>query len=103
MSVVPDDVRQVGTYVYALADTLKGALGNVARDVEALTTGSWTGVASTGFSTGWNEINTGGEQIIDALTGLAEKLGVTADTYQHRDQSNADALSASSLNLPPVQ
>ncbi|MGO4616308.1 WXG100 family type VII secretion target [Nocardia sp. 2YAB30] len=102
LSVVPDQVRDVGTYVYSLADTLGSALDAVAREVESLTTGSWTGAASTGFGTGWNEVDDGGRQIIAALTGLAEKLGVTADSYQQRDESNAGALSGSTLDLPPL-
>ncbi|MGY4103919.1 WXG100 family type VII secretion target [Nocardia sp. R16R-3T] len=102
LSVVPDQVREVGTYVYALADTLSTALDSAAREVESLTTSSWTGDASTGFNTGWNEVSDGGRQIISALTGLAEKLGVTAETYQRRDESNAGALSSSSLDLPSL-
>ncbi|QIS10737.1 ESX-1 secretion-associated protein [Nocardia arthritidis] len=102
LSVVPDSVREVGAYIYDLANTLKSALDSAGREVESVTTGSWTGDAATGFSTGWNEVSDGGGQIISALTGLAEKLGVTADTYQRRDRSNADSLSNSSLDLPPL-
>ncbi|MEV6322656.1 WXG100 family type VII secretion target [Nocardia sp. NPDC051787] len=100
LSVAPDQVRDVGNYVYGIADMLKGALDSVAREVDALTTSGWTGDASAGFAAGWSEVRDGGSQIMTALAGLAEKLGVTADTYERRDQTNADGLSGSSLDLP---
>ncbi|MEU7631053.1 WXG100 family type VII secretion target [Nocardia sp. NPDC049220] len=102
LSVVPDEVRDVGSYVYHLADTLGSALDAAAREVQSLTGGSWAGAASTGFGTGWNDVNDGGRQIIAALADLAAKLGVTADSYQQRDESNSGALSSSTLDLPPL-
>ncbi|QIS05965.1 WXG100 family type VII secretion target [Nocardia brasiliensis] len=98
--VLPDRVREVGTYVYELAEALRSALNAAAKDVDALTAGSWTGDSATEFANGWTAVRDGGIQIMSALTGMAEKLGVTADTYQHRDDSNAAALHTSSLDLP---
>ncbi|GAA1582586.1 hypothetical protein GCM10009764_01930 [Nocardia ninae] len=40
------------------------------------------------FGDGWADVRDGGGQIIAALAGMAEKPGVTAETYQARDESN---------------
>ncbi|MBF6208408.1 WXG100 family type VII secretion target [Streptomyces gardneri] len=100
LAVVPEKVREVGTYVYELAEALRGALDSVSKDVASLTDGSWTGDAANEFSAGWIDVRDGGSQIMNALTGMAEKLGVTADTYRARDETNAASLNTSSLDLP---
>lgn len=98
--VVPEQVREVGNYVYALAEALRSALDSAGRDVTALTDRNWTGTAATGFAEGWTDVRDGGAQIMTALTDMAEKLGVTAATYQARDENTAAALDTSSLDLP---
>ncbi|MEV6138791.1 WXG100 family type VII secretion target [Nocardia sp. NPDC051990] len=100
LAVMPEKVREVGKYVYELAEALRAALDSAAKDVASLTDGSWTGDAANEFSAGWTEVRDGGVQIMTALTGMAEKLGVTADTYQAGDESNAATLNTSSLDLP---
>jgi WXG100 family type VII secretion target len=100
ISVVPEKVREVGKYAYSLAEALRSALDSAAKDVDSLANGSWTGDAATKFANGWTEVHDGGIQIITALSGMAEKLGVTADTYQARDENSAAALNTSSLDLP---
>ncbi|WP_040774520.1 ESX-1 secretion-associated protein [Nocardia pneumoniae] len=100
LSVVPEKVREVGQYVYDVAEALRSALDSAAKDVDSLVNGSWTGDLAAEFGQGWTEVRDGGVQIITALTGMAEKLGVTADTYQARDENTATALNTSSLDLP---
>ncbi len=97
--MVPEKVRDVGNYVYGLADTLRQALDSAAREVEACAGASWTGSSAEAFAEGWSETRTGGNAIIAALTEMAEKLGVTADTYTKRDTTNAAALGTFSLDL----
>ncbi|WP_194838697.1 type VII secretion target [Nocardia sp. XZ_19_369] len=100
VSVVPEKVRDVGKFVYELAEALRTALDSAAKDVATLAGGTWTGDFANEFGDGWADVRDGGGQIIAALAGMAEKLGVTAETYQARDESNATALNASSLDLP---
>ncbi|MFI7000489.1 WXG100 family type VII secretion target [Nocardia sp. NPDC050175] len=105
LSVVPEQVRAFGNYVYGLADTLRTALNSAESDVAGLTsddgkTGTWTGDYAAEFGRGWLEVREGGGQIVSALATLAEKLGVTADSYQTVDESHAAALGMSSLDLP---
>ncbi|MEV5840014.1 WXG100 family type VII secretion target [Nocardia sp. NPDC052112] len=98
LSVVPDDVQTIGQYVYNIADTMKQALDSAAREVDTLLTSDWTGDAADEFSNGWTETRDGGTQLMQALTSLAEKLGVTAANYRSTDTGNASGIS--SLDLP---
>ncbi|OBA51914.1 hypothetical protein A5780_28270 [Nocardia sp. 852002-20019_SCH5090214] len=97
-SVVPEQVRDVGIYIYGLADTLSGALNSAGEEVAELLNGSWTGDYADEFSEGWTEVHDGGRQIFAALTTMAEKLGVTAETFQSVDANNAAALDIPKLN-----
>ncbi|MEV5834252.1 type VII secretion target [Nocardia sp. NPDC052112] len=98
LSVVPEQVRDVGEYVYELAETLRTALDSAATEVDAVANGSWTGGRAAEFADGWSDVRAGGTQIIAALATMAERLGVTAATYEARDESNAST--TSSLDLP---
>ncbi|MEV0110737.1 WXG100 family type VII secretion target [Nocardia sp. NPDC050799] len=91
---MPEQVRTVGRYVYGLADTLRGALESAGSEVDSLTDGSWAGDDAAEFATGWSDVRDGGMQIIDALTGIAEKLGVNADTFEATDDGTADGFSS---------
>ncbi|MGV9676518.1 WXG100 family type VII secretion target [Nocardia sp. NPDC003482] len=92
ITVVPDDVQDVGQYVYTIADTLRQALDAAAREVSTLLESDWTGDAADEFRTGWDETRDGGTQLMQALSALAEKLGVTAENYRKSDTDSATAL-----------
>jgi WXG100 family type VII secretion target len=100
LTAIPDSVRDVGKYVYGVAEALRTALDSAGTEIASLTEGSWTGAAADEFETGWLEAHSGGVKIATALAELAEKLGVTAETYRQRDESNASALSNIGLDLP---
>lgn len=91
-------MRDVGIYIYGLADTLSGALNSAGEEVAELLNGSWTGDYADEFSEGWTEVHDGGRQIFAALATMAEKLGVTAETFQSVDANNAAALDIPKLN-----
>lgn len=96
--MVPEQVRDVGNYVYGLADTLRDALGAAARDVDELVHSSWTGDYADEFARGWTDVHDGGREIFEALTTMAEKLGVTAETFAAVDADNAAAVDVPLLN-----
>ena len=98
LSVVPADVAALGKYANDLAEILRSSLAEAGREVDALTTGGWSGSAATSFGNGWNECRDGGTKVIDALTAMASSLGVTADSYRAKD--NQFAAEVSSLDLP---
>jgi WXG100 family type VII secretion target len=102
LSVVPTEVQAVGRYVYDIAEAVRSALDSANSDVDALLTSGWTGDLATLFGTGWTDTREGGVTIITALTTMAEKLGITAETYQQQDTSHAYTLNMSSLDLPAL-
>lgn len=99
VAVVPEDVRSVGRYVYEMAETLRTALDTAENDVAALLNGGWSGTSATNFSAGWGDVRDGGRLILTALTGMAEKLGITADTYEATDGATSQQITESSLRL----
>jgi WXG100 family type VII secretion target len=98
LSVVLDDVQAIGKYVYNIADTMKHALDSAAHEVDRLLSSGWIGDGADEFSRGWTETHDGGAQLLQELTALAEKLGVTAATYRAADTRTASSIS--SLDLP---
>lgn len=88
LSAIPEDVREVGRFAYRIATELRSGANSLDSEVAALMT-SWTGGAADSYRAGWDEMNAGAVRVWDELFELAEKLGITADTYQQRDQSAA--------------
>ncbi|MFD4444453.1 WXG100 family type VII secretion target [Nocardia sp. NPDC058519] len=97
LSVVPDEVKALGRLAYRVASECQSGYRSLATDAQ-ITIDSWRGNNATTFTAGWDEFHSGADQVWDALFELAEKLGITADTFVTTDQSNASGLS--SLDLP---
>ncbi|MGF6887095.1 WXG100 family type VII secretion target [Nocardia sp. GAS34] len=91
-------MQAIGQYVYNIADTMKQALDSAAREVDSLLASGWIGDAADEFSAGWGETRDGGTKLMQSLTSLAEKLGVTAANYRNTDAASASNIS--SLDLP---
>ncbi|RMI32271.1 WXG100 family type VII secretion target [Nocardia stercoris] len=100
--MVPAEVSALGTYAYDLADVLRNALGSAAKEVDRTCGSDWRSTASKSFAKGWDECRVNGEAIIDALTTMANSLGVTAETHAGADNQFAAELKSSSLDLPPL-
>lgn len=94
VSVVPDDVRALGNFAYQLAQDIKAALDSAGHDADKLTSTGWLGPAGKAFGAGWSECNDGGQKVLTALTTMAEKLGVTATSYDARDTQTAADVSS---------
>lgn len=84
--------------MYNIAETMRQALNTAGREVDTLLGQHWTGDAANEFSDGWDETHSNGTQLMQHLISLAEKLGVTADSYRATDTGNATRIS--SLDLP---
>ncbi|MBO0856123.1 MAG: WXG100 family type VII secretion target [Nocardia sp.] len=92
VSVAPQQVHDVGVYLYELAETLSSALNSAGKDVSELLNGSWSGDYADEFGRGWTDVHEGGQRVFAALSSLAEKLGVTAESFTATDQGNAAGL-----------
>ncbi|WP_181725312.1 WXG100 family type VII secretion target [Nocardia gipuzkoensis] len=98
VSVVPDEVIELGQHMSNLVQALRSALDVATREVDGLA-GSWTGTAADTFGEGWHAVHEGGTQLLDSLAALASSLGVVAGNYQQQDGASAANLGSTSLNL----
>ncbi|WP_069162202.1 WXG100 family type VII secretion target [Nocardia altamirensis] len=87
--VVPDEVSAFGRKVYGIANTLSSALNSTGKDVDELLAQGWSGAAASEFAEGWRDTREGGLRIVQALTGMAAKLGIGADNYRDGDGDSA--------------
>ncbi|MFI1461236.1 WXG100 family type VII secretion target [Nocardia carnea] len=97
ITVVPEEVRTVGQFVADIAQNLRSGLETASIEVDALLDDGWNGDRSDEFFGGWAELRDGGLKILQALDGMAEKLGVQSDTYEATDSATSQHIS--SLNL----
>ncbi|WP_330257319.1 WXG100 family type VII secretion target [Nocardia sp. NBC_00565] len=98
LSVVPDEVIELGQHMSDLVQALRSALDIATREVDGLA-GSWTGTAADAFGEGWSTVHEGGTQLLNSLAALASSLGVAAGSYQQQDGASAANLGSTSLDL----
>lgn len=100
-ALVPDEVTDAGQYVQQVAETLTNGLTSLDRDIAALLS-QWRGTSADSFSAGWTETKQGADAVLDALTAMAELLGVTSKTLDDQDQVRANTTRefTGSLDLP---
>ncbi|MET7772988.1 WXG100 family type VII secretion target [Nocardia sp. NPDC005366] len=98
LSVVPDEVVELGQHMSDLVQALKSALDIATREVDGLA-GSWTGTAADTFGQGWSTVHEDGTRLLNSLADLASSLGVAAGSYQHQDGTSAVNLGSMSLDL----
>lgn len=97
LSVDPEEVKALGRLAFEIAQECKAGYSSLVIDTK-VTIDSWAGNNATAFSAAWEEFHEGADQVWDALFELAEKLGVTAETFHTVDQSRTAGFS--SLDLP---
>lgn len=97
LSVQPEEVTALGRLAYRIAEECKSGYSALATDAR-LTIDGWAGNNAGTFTAAWGEFHEGADQVWDALLELAEKLGVTAETFRATDQSFAAGVR--SLDLP---
>ncbi|MFD4430189.1 WXG100 family type VII secretion target [Nocardia sp. NPDC058497] len=93
------NVQEFGRFVFGIANDLKSGSSTVDREVTGLMA-TWRGSAADSYATDWNELCSGAAQVWEALFALAEKLGITAASFQEVDLSNSSGLR--SLNIPEL-
>ncbi|MFE3546005.1 WXG100 family type VII secretion target [Nocardia sp. NPDC059177] len=100
-SLVPDEVADAGTFVQQVAESLINGLTSLDTDIADLLN-NWRGTSADSFSAGWTETKYGADTVLDALSDMAELLGVTSKTLDNQDHiwaGNTNTLSGS-LDLP---
>lgn len=98
-SITPEHVQNAGLYIQQTAQSLLTGVRATDADVDALLE-QWQGPASESFRTGWSEVCAGVAGVLEALTDMAEALGVTGVTLSEQDREWAGDLPAEfTLNL----
>ncbi|MGW4325756.1 WXG100 family type VII secretion target [Nocardia sp. NPDC004573] len=97
-AVVPEHVSDAGRYVYDTAQTLIAGVRSTDTEVEALLA-AWRGPASDAYAAGWSEVRQGAVDVLEALSEMAEALGVVSARLDVVDQTRATNFS---LDLPAV-
>ncbi|MEU1983466.1 WXG100 family type VII secretion target [Nocardia sp. NPDC019395] len=96
LRVVPEHVLDAGRFVQLTADQLVNALHSLDTDIDAVL-GVWRGNSANAYRAGWDETKQGAVEVLEALSTIAELLGVTTATFVEQDDSNSQ--SYPSLNL----
>lgn len=91
LSVIPDDVAELGRLAASTAATMRAALGNAGGHVDTLLGSGWRGSAADSFGEGWTDCRHGGDRVIDILDKLAAAVGISADRYTEQDSANLDS------------
>lgn len=98
LQVVPAEVTDAGTFVQLTADELINGLNSLDRDINALLD-TWKGNAADDYAAGWEETRQGVVTVLDALTKIAELLGVNSRTFATQDTSNAEGFGSLSIQI----
>lgn len=96
-SVVPAEVTDAGRFVQLTAESLVNGLRSLDTDIEVLLE-PWKGTSADAYGAGWTETKRGADTVLEALTVMAEMLGVTTQALHNHDQTRAEQ--TSSLELP---
>jgi uncharacterized protein YukE len=94
--VVPATVTDAGRFAQDTATALRHGIRAMDTEIAALMT-TWKGDAADAYLAGWH----GALAVFDAVTGMADALGVTAADFADLDARRAAATTriTSSLNL----
>lgn len=88
-TVATDAVDSTGGRLRTGAQSIRAELDALVAEVTGLTSGEWTGTASSAFSEQYAQLNEGWKQVEAALEGIAGKLGTTATAYSDMEEQVA--------------
>ncbi|MBU3066151.1 WXG100 family type VII secretion target [Nocardia sp. NEAU-G5] len=97
---MPTAVSDAGKFTQDTATALRNGIRSTDTEIQALMT-TWKGTAAA-YLAGWEETKRGALEVLEALAGMADALGVTAVGFADIDDRRATdtARVTSSLNLP---
>ncbi|WP_062987692.1 WXG100 family type VII secretion target [Nocardia anaemiae] len=96
LEVIPEEVKEVGRFAYRVATELRSGSSSLDVEVQSVLS-TWRGIAADAYGSGWEELRRGASEVWEALFELAEKLGITAETYQTADSARASTFSSLDL------
>ena len=94
--VTTAELNAAQVYVSGVAGEIRSGLSTLASEVEELFGTGWQGTAATAFAAGWQDWRTGSDEVLDALSRMAQLLAITARTYDGTD--TVSSINFSQLN-----
>ena len=85
--------------VAAAADRLRADRDRVARQVDVLLDGGWSGTASASYAEGWSDWCTGAERVLDGLVTMGRLLDAVHLDLTERDLGSRTDLARLSARL----
>ncbi len=81
------------------ADQLRADRARVAREVDALLDGSWTGPAASAYAEGWADWKTAADTVLHGLTTMGELLDAAHERLSESDSSSGSSLDRLAVRL----
>jgi len=72
--------------VDAAAERLRSDRDRLARQVDALLDGGWSGPAATSYAEGWAQWRAGGDRVLDGLVAMGQLLDAVRLDLAERDR-----------------
>jgi len=81
------------------ADQLRADRARVAREVDALLDGSWTGPAASAYAEGWADWKAAADTVLHGLAAMGELLDAARSDLDRSDASSYDSLALIAARL----
>lgn len=95
----PVELQICASRVAEISDELRTELNTVRTEMDALFSVGWRGQAADGFAHGWDQWQAGAEDVLTALQDMADLLAATGRNYASTEQSAADQVRDSGVDL----
>jgi WXG100 family type VII secretion target len=92
LKVTSEQVRAVSSQLASGKADVEQQLSSMEGQVKGLVDADWTGAASDAFRDLWDKWHTGAAQLRDALDGISQMLGQTAQAYQDTEDQLAQQM-----------
>lgn len=87
----PAELQAAGALLDHVAEEVRGQATNLRGEVDGLLSDGWSGQAARGFAQGWREWERGANDVLSALSTMAELLGLTGRNYSEAEESTTDS------------
>lgn len=87
IKVTSDDLRNVSSQLSSGSTEITTRMSSMRSLVEGVVSGGWQGAGSQSFNDLYQQWNTAGTQLQEALTGISTQLSKAAEAYETTEDS----------------
>src|SRR5882762_4613640 len=95
----PVELQVCGSTLADISQEIHTVMRTLTNDVDALLSGGWKGRAAQGFAHGWDQWQTGANDVLSALKAMGDLLGAAGRNYGLTDGASADMLGQPGVEL----